>query len=236
MYNWQHDGHQKSTFNPTQVHECPLKCGQTEEHNHYLECKDKTMVVIRETKLRTLKQHLIIRNTHPCIVNAIAQYVTEGPEATLRTLQDTTDQVSGYVKRAVEENMHLSQFSLEKGFISSNWIKAQEVWAYSSTPTKRYKQQNWGRDLVMGLQQYTYEIWKARNSVVHGSNIMETREIKLRKSKERVTELYSMSRTPLTLEDKKIFRLPLQYRLKMTKCTSAMDRAGRMYLSTSHNE
>ena len=204
LYNWQNDGHQKQHFNSNAQSECPAKCGQLETHNHYLFCEEKSMIESREIKGRILKQYFLIRNTHPYIINTIMQYLQYGTEETLLRMGDPVDHISKKTREAVEENMHLSKESFEKGFISTKWQEAQNQWSRTMAGPKK-RQQQWGRDLVIGLQTYTYDVWKTCNKKLHGSNSVEANKIKTEKCIQRVKEPYSMSRKQLLTKDKALF-------------------------------
>ena len=173
MFDWQNDGQQKQHFYTQEDCKCPTNCGEPESHNHYLHCKDKRMTLKRQERLRLLRQHLTLRNTHPLIINTIIKHLTIGPEDTAKTLDESEDKISKLVKDAVEENMHLSQHSFEKGFISEKWYTAQQEWARRNNANKEYKQKHWRRDIVIEIQTYTYELWKARNEILHGNTTAE---------------------------------------------------------------
>ena len=74
---------------------------------------------------------------------------------------------------------------------------------------------HWGRDLVPAVQEYTNAMWKARNEALHRSNKEENMEIKKQKCKQTICQVYQMPRHGLMLEDKKIFRQPVRFRLKL---------------------
>ena len=80
---------------------------------------------------------------------------------------------------------------------------------------KNYKQKYWGRDVVIAIQNYTWEIWKMQNKKLHGKDAKESREIKLHKCRERIQVLYKMDRTCLSMHDKKIFKLLVHLRKRM---------------------
>ena len=46
------------------------------------------------------------------------------------------DAVKRLVHTTIEENMHLSEQSLEKGFLSIHWKKAQDLWINTTSMTK----------------------------------------------------------------------------------------------------
>ena len=56
MSNWQHDWQQKNTFNPLAQTECCSKCGELEDHNHYLEYRNEDIMKIT----RALKQQFTL--------------------------------------------------------------------------------------------------------------------------------------------------------------------------------
>ena len=111
--------------------------------------------------------------THLYIITAILNYIQYGPEETLVRLGEHSDNISELVHGAIDNNMHLSQESLEKGFISKKWQQAQTLWALRSGKTAMKKIDYWGRDLVTALQTYTYETWKHRNGLLHGDTPQE---------------------------------------------------------------
>ena len=227
MYNWQNDGCQKQKFHAQADALCPAKCGEVETHNHYLRCNDKRMIQTRIERRRILRQHLNLRNTHPQITNAIILYLTKGPEETLYTLGEPTDVISKLIIEAVEENFHLNQASLEKGFTSKKWHIAQQEWARIINSDKGYKQKYWGRDLIIELQTYSYELWKTRNEILHGNTVAEQNKKKYEECKERIRELYKIPRTNLNEKEKKIFKLPLALRLKSSR------QAMRLWIETA---
>ena len=57
--------------------------------------------------------------------------MTSEPEETIVPLGEPEDKILKLIKEAVEDNMHLSQHLFEKGFISKNWQRAQQMWATS---------------------------------------------------------------------------------------------------------
>ena len=214
MFDWQNDGHQKMLFDASTQAMCPAECGEIEDHNHYLYCKDKRMSELRLQKLRSLRLRLERMESHPYIISTLMRYLKGENETTTNETSDDEKTIK-YVHLAIEENLHLGQSSLEKGFTSKYWEKAQREWIKSHQGCKKYKQINWGRDLVIALQTYTFDMWKIRNEILHGNTKEEGMEKKKQQCKERITQLYKMSRKDLSLEDKKYFRMPLQFRLKM---------------------
>ena len=60
--------------------------------------------------------------------------------------------------------MYLDNFSLEKGYISNKWRKAQQRWVQQNL-TKRTDTNLWAKNTAKALQSYTYNVTKAKLSV-----------------------------------------------------------------------
>ena len=188
MYNWQHDGQQKNLFHPNKQAECPSKCGEEETHNHYLVCQDPMMKKMRQEKLRMVRLRLTQMNTHPYLIASTIKYLDKGAETTLAEMEEHEDAISKTISDAVEENMHLSEYSFEKGFVSTKWNTAQSMWTKSTGTNNKKKQKQWGRDFIVCLQTYTYDIWKLRNDRLHGKTAKEAKEIKIEKCKQEAND------------------------------------------------
>ena len=124
------------------------------------------------------------------------------------------------LKEAIEENNHLHQNSFERGFHSIKWETVQQTWARQFPTKERYKHKIWARDFIIAIQQYSYDVWKGRNEILHGTNNEDSREKKQARYREKIKELYKLPRSKLTTEDKNYFKLPLQFRMRSS--SSAM--------------
>ena len=138
--------------------------------------------------------------------------LNKGGETTLIDMKDSNNPIVSTLYDAVEENTHLQQYSFEKGFHSKKWNQAQQIWAESLPKKEKYKHTHWGRDFVIAIQQYTYEVWKGRNEILHGSTPTESKELRKEKCKLKIQELYNLPRQKLNAADKNYFKLPLQFR------------------------
>ena len=181
---------------------CPAQCGKIEEHNHYLTCMDKQMIELRQQKLCILHQKLERMESYPFIISMLLKYL-KGKIEYMDDVEDN-DNIVKTVQLAMEENMHLGQYSLEKGFLSKDWEYVQREWNKHQQGQTKYKQANWGRDLVVAIHNYTFKVWKICNDTLHGSTKEECMGKKKERCKQRITQLYEMSQTDLSLEDKKI--------------------------------
>ena len=65
-----------------------------------------------------LPTKLRMHDTDPYTITVLVRYLKQGQETTLQSLEESKDNIMQYVHLAVEENSHLNQYSLEKGFIS----------------------------------------------------------------------------------------------------------------------
>ena len=118
MYDWQHDETQKLLFKQNSENVCPMNCGETKNHNHYLYCKDDRMQNAKMRLLQRLKQTLTKMNTHPIILNAIQTMLREGEERASEKIKREKEPIAILTTEAINENQHLSQSSFAKGFHS----------------------------------------------------------------------------------------------------------------------
>ena len=68
--------------------------------------------------------------------------------------------------------------------------------------------------MVITLQEYTYNLWKKRNTFIHGENKKEFKNRQYDVCQGHVKQLYTMDRSVLTHTDREVFNLPLSQRLK----------------------
>ena len=74
--------------------------------------------------------------------------------------------------------------------------------------------QGWAKKMVVTLQEYTFNMWKKRNTFLHGENKETHRKKQHDMCVQRTKELYNMDRHILTQEDREVFKLPLRQRVK----------------------
>ena len=79
------------------------------------------------------------------------------------------------LKEAVTQQIQLGQrLSLEKGFLCNAWGKSQEEWCKTHDINKKDKY-TWSCNAIIALQTYTLNVWKHRNTFIHGSNKKENK-------------------------------------------------------------
>ena len=146
------------------------------------------------------------------IIKYILHILQYGASTAQDKLQNPTNDIEQEIAQAVTFHSDIQNSALEKGFISSRWAKAQQLW--EQLHPSRTKNNMWERNLVILLQQYTLSIWDKRNKLLHGETKKENKEIRLHKCRDKVRTLYKYPRQELTIKERRYFNLPLRYRLK----------------------
>ena len=73
---------------------------------------------------------------------------------------------------------------------------------------------NWNKKIIIAIQTYTYEVWKVRNTLLHGENKKEQRQKQIAQCQVTIEELYKQERGHLTVEQRELFQVPLSQRKK----------------------
>ena len=134
------------------------------------------------------------------------------PDSLEEILQQTPQNIiDEKLWEATKEQLALGEYALERGYISKKWRQTQQLWAQS---TKECIDKRWTVNIITSVQQYTYNIWKIRNNILHGKTLQSAHEEKRKKCKERIAELYKKSRRQLSNTQKKHFKVPLKLRQK----------------------
>ena len=115
--------------------------------------------------------------------------------------------------QAILEQHLLGMLALEKGYTSKMWVIMQEEW-HNSHGSNRSFSGIWQKKFIMALHKYTYNLWKKRNTFIHGEELKGNRKRQHKLCKERVSQLYAMDRSILSQKEREVFKLPLSIRHK----------------------
>ena len=63
----------------------------------------------------------------------------------------------------------LGQNAMEKGYISQSWASIQHEWNQKHS-IREYQIEAWRKLVVAQMHEYTYNMWKHRNTFVHEIN------------------------------------------------------------------
>lgn len=210
MYEWQNDGMQKMKIDGDDG-KCPA-CEETETTLHHVYCLDEKMMTERKKQMSIMQKTMKKFNTYPGIISTIQQLLCQDQKEVIETFPLPSTYTDQLLLEAATMQHKLGCHALPKGFISTKWALVQQEWC--SVTNKRYNMDRWTNSLIKALQDFTHAMWTKRNDVLHGETESEQIEIVKMKCKKRIRELYKRSRRKLSLEDKKLFQMPLAYRLK----------------------
>ena len=140
--------------------------------------------------------------------------LSENDETKLDLEQVQKTHIDQLLLQAVMQQVKMGMTVFPKGFISLDWIKVQKEWCKMND--QKIDSDRWEFTFIKCIQDYTQAMWVKRNQILHGEDESQQIEIIKMKCKKRIRELYKRSRQKLSLEDKKLFQMPLIYRLKGT--------------------
>jgi hypothetical protein len=233
MHNWQNTGSQKRQFSTPQSNShqsysevlglkqtdrefrYPLGCGHAEVPFHYMHCTSDMMMAARDKGIATLTKKLQKLKTAPSLTEAILQGIhcwTYDTEYELT--EDSHPLLFDYAHTKLLHNQQLIGWeSFMKGFVAKDWKYIQgSYYDYKKLNKRKYHQDRWILQLLLLLHQYRYDQWMLQNASIHGGfEELHGKALWCRLLAE-VKELYARDRSYLSLADKDLFKLPLQYR------------------------
>ena len=153
------------------------------------------------------------RQTHPGIQTAVLKLLNHEWNDNTNWSNELVEKDEQILKQAVQQQLNLGKFSLEKGFISKNRTEAQNSWSILNGHNKKHRT-TWTHKVIIALQTYSLNLWYHRNTYIHGKNKKESRESQIQQCHERIDELYERDKKMFTIEQQAIFKLPKHKRKK----------------------
>ena len=188
MYNWQNVGTQKEKIDSSDSR-CPTNCGDIESPCHYLECKNESMRKKRHSQQQAFLHQMDKIHTHPGIKTSMLHIINQEWTSDTNLEEQLTSGDERLLKEAVTQQIQLGQRSLEKGFLCNAWDKAQKEWCKTHDINKKDRY-TWPCKAIIALQTYTLNVWKHRNTFIHGTNKKENKENQIKQCHKRIDELY----------------------------------------------
>ena len=148
-------------------------------------------------------------DTFPGIVSTIEKLLCQDQEEVIRNMHTPCSYTEVLLMQAATKQHALGSHALPKGFVSEGWAIVQKEWCY--TRKLCFNSDRWVMTLIKAIQNFTQAMWTKRNVRLHGETESEQREIIKMKCKKRIRELYKRPRHRLTLQNKKLFQMPLVY-------------------------
>ena len=150
---------------------CPRCQSSIETQDHVFQCNRKMNRKNHTESITKLRATLRKCNTHLLIVNAIDIFITrvhQGlvPAYTRPALGDIGK--IEVVAKVFSQQVHLGSFSLHKGFVSRNWMIAQNV--CTSTNNIEHRDESWLKKFIKALWEFSQSMWIKRCKNVHVKN------------------------------------------------------------------
>ena len=192
---------------------CPF-CDEEENWDHVFRCMSTRASAFRRERLKLLRDNLQTLPTPGCIVKAMIRGLviwTGGREEF--HIQESMDE--GLLKQAIRDQTSVGWKNIIKGRMVSSWMKAATEKKGGKILFGSPKDgQSWARKAVNLFLAYGVEIWKFRNSGIHGETRVEKHMSKRLKLVTKIKGLYRQRPKLRTTDDSRLFGVPLDTRLR----------------------
>jgi hypothetical protein len=180
-------------------------------------CQSKEMSRQQDKEILTIQKELGKLKTAPSLKEAIL----EGLHAILdHTEYDLHEDSHPLLFDDAHSSLLKKQSSIGweyfmKGFLAKEWgILQGQYYQYKQMNSWKYTSERWVVQLLCLLHSFRQTMWQLRNASIHGGTTALMGRVLRQRLVRDVRELYSRDRCHLSLTDRDLFKLPLQYRLK----------------------
>ena len=146
------------------------------------------------------------------ITKYIIRILRYGIDSNMIKITSAKGDIEKLIQKAIHQQHLLSHSSVEKGFISKNWAKAQRLW--ENLNNDDYTTEMWERNLIILLHNYSLALWNQRNKLLHGETKKENRKILKQQLQQQIQQYYNRPRQYLTSQEKRYFSVPVYIRQK----------------------
>jgi hypothetical protein len=233
IHDWQNMGSQKEKFfysdntnkqltqsdldKGERLGKCPLGCRQKEVPFHFMKCMSDIMADTRNKGLIDLEKGLSKIKTAPSLIEAIIQGICCWTDDVEYDLDEESHELlfSESHSRLLKVQSDIGWEYFVKGYIAKDWGHIQLSF-YKSIRTNplKFNRLRWVDTLLRLLHIYRTSLWHMRNFSLHGGYTATSRKALRQQIIREVQVLYKKDRTLLPLVDRKMFNLPLQYRVR----------------------
>ena len=142
---------------------CPL-CGNTETSQHMFQCAHEQMTSLRQTRWGICKT--IVCKYTP---NGVQQVFLEGLQHAfdLETVTDlSTEDWTNDLKQAYEAQQQIGWSQVYSGRLAKQWEPIVQENTMAESDVTQYR---WTGKIIRAFWEYGLEVWKIRNTLVHGT-------------------------------------------------------------------
>ena len=183
-----------------------------EDHLHYTRCTHQLMEKERFIQVHKFVKSMKRLQTYPGITLTMSKWLMEGEKSIVENYGTPTSVEEDSLLQALMSQVSLGEETLLKGMIVKQWMSAQMQWCRHNN--MRCDGKWWKMNVIKALQNFTFSMWTKRNQILHGDEDTEILELKKSKCHKQIKQLFKKSRRNLNFDEKKLFKLPLVYRMK----------------------
>eukprot|EP00957_Ditylum_brightwellii_P053693 4068064-Ditylum_brightwellii.AAC.1 len=155
-------------MNATDLGVC-LVCSSEHETWMYLyHCINADSVAINALAITKLCASLLKCKTAPITRDVLTYKLSQLMHlATGNTLSVHCNNLGHNLSLVLEEQADISWENFVKGRVSEQWGKSQHIFYNDVYPSSNYNKEQWTGQLVTGVWQFFYHVWKAHNAHLH---------------------------------------------------------------------
>ena len=232
IHNWQNTGYQKGQFRDSKLdqdayepttaekndHLCPSGCGLSEGSLHYMTCEADTMVSHREKARGKALQKMRKSKTSDIIISYVGYILTKmSMNDDIDYYQDefrTEEELDIFIALQGQESIGWS--AMLQGIVHNGWANSQHKhMKRNGMISKKNSIKQWKRMFINTLTTYSLSTWKHRNEQIHGTTVIEGKELKMKRLREQVKVLYTKKKETTPKQRKQVYSMPLKKRLEL---------------------
>ena len=225
MHNWQNVGWQQAQFREasgaqpgTTMEEevlCPMGCKEVEVPLHYLYCQEDIMIKERYVHRKEGMKIMQSLQTEDIIISIFALAMENiGHEDDIdMDASIFRGPILETIGKAFDDQEEIGWKALFQGYLATKWSEAQEMsYKKNGLYTRQLTGKIWGKKIVTMLQTYTYQCWKSRNHIKHGTEKEESIKEERKGLKKKIRDLYKQRKEIRNEKEQQHFYMPVHKR------------------------
>jgi len=184
---------------------CPICQKTSENFLHIFQCPQRAVHSAHDKAIKKLRTSLRKAKTHILIINAIDIFLTQvrkktkpryvvPPLGSKKKIQ--------IVQQVFAQQVSLGALSLHKGFISRNWMLAQNI--CDDNKDAEHKNLPWLKKVIKALWEYSQEMWVHRCKQAHLNNKEDPDNMTHNEISFSLRQYLRLDRTVLSVTEKKL--------------------------------
>ena len=139
--------------------ECPECQAHNEDNEHIFTCEKRDKLGPWKVAIKKLKYF----HTAPCIISLFKDFLWGHEVFPIKS----TSTFEHLINCAIDSQKEIGEHHVRYGRIAEEWGDAQEDFVAQTSITNNFNRQAWAAQVCSVCLEYSQELWKARNEVLH---------------------------------------------------------------------